>query len=55
MLSSVGSWIFVGTAIVLLALAASLGGEVIVLTLVAALLMPIVLIVLAGEIGRRSS
>jgi BASS family bile acid:Na+ symporter len=88
-LSSVGSWIFVGTALVLLAgllsgylaasgrpardrnvwalasgqrniaaalvVAASLGGEVIVLTLVAALLVPIVLIVLAGEIGRRSS
>jgi predicted Na+-dependent transporter len=87
-LSSLGSWIFVGTAVVLLAalasgylasagrpgsdrnvwalatgqrnisaalvVAASLGGEVIVLTLVAALLIPIVLIVLAGELGRRA-
>jgi predicted Na+-dependent transporter len=87
-LGSVGSWIFVGTAIVLvtgyvaglvagagrtaadrtllglasaqrnisaaLVIAASLGGDTIVRTLVAALVIPIVLIVLAGELGRRS-
>jgi predicted Na+-dependent transporter len=88
-LASLGSWIFVGTAILLVAalasgylaasgrpgsdrnvwalatgqrniaaalvVAASLGSEVIVLTLVAALLIPIVLITLAGELGRRAS
>jgi BASS family bile acid:Na+ symporter len=87
-LDSLGSWIFVGTALVLLVglvsgylasagrprrdrnvwalatgqrniaaalvVATSLGSEVVVLTLVAALLVPILLIVLAGEIGRRS-
>jgi predicted Na+-dependent transporter len=87
-LGSVGSWIFVGTAVVLvtgyvaglvagagrppadrtllgfataqrnisaaLVIAASLGPDTIVRTLVAALVIPIVLIVLAGELGRRS-
>ena len=86
-LGAVGSWIFVGTAIILAAglltgylaglgrpsgdrtitalataqrniaaaivVAASLGGDVIVLTLVGALVIPIVLIVLAGELGKR--
>ena len=33
--------------------AASLGGDAIVLTLVGALVIPIVLIVLAGELGKR--
>ncbi len=84
---AIGSWIFVGIAIVLVAglaagyvagigrsrrdmivlglataqrniaaalvVAASLSGEVIVLTMVGALVIPIVLIVLAGELGRR--
>jgi BASS family bile acid:Na+ symporter len=84
---AIGSWIFVGVAIVLVAglgfgylagigrsgrdmtvlslataqrniaaalvVAASLSGEVIVLTMVGALVIPIVLIVLAGELGRR--
>ncbi len=88
-LGSIGSWIFVGTAIVLAAglltgylaawgrprgdavvsalatgqrnlaaavvIAFSLGGDVPVLTLVGALVIPIVLIVLAGEIGRRTT
>lgn len=36
-----------------LVVAASIGSDVIVLTLVAALVLPIVLIVLAGEIGKR--
>ncbi len=89
-LGSVGSWIFVGTAIVLatgygagalagavagpaadrtllglataqrnisaaLVIAASLGPDTVVRTLVAALVIPIVLIVLAGEMGRRSA
>lgn len=88
-LGSVGSWIFVGTAVVLLAggaggwlagagrspsdrtvlglataqrnisaalvVAASLGGETVVRTLVAALVIPVVLIVVAGELGRRST
>ena len=86
-LGAVGSWIFVGTAIILAAglltgylaglgrpsgdrtitalataqrniaaaivVAASLGGDVLVLTLVGALVIPIVLIVLAGEVGKR--
>lgn len=84
---SIGSWIFVGTAIVLaiglaagylaglgrsagdrsvaamataqrniaaaIVVATSLSPDVIVLTLVGALVIPIVLIVLAGELGRR--
>lgn len=84
---SVGSWIFVGTVIVIvtglvagwfggvrqppsrrlvlglgtaqrnisaaLVIAASLGADVVVRTLVAALALPILLIVLSGEIGRR--
>jgi predicted Na+-dependent transporter len=84
---AIGSWIFIGTAIVLAAglfagylagtgrsrgdahvaalataqrnisaaivVAVSLGGDVIVLTLVGALVIPIVLIALAGELGRR--
>ncbi|WP_141015464.1 bile acid:sodium symporter family protein [Nocardioides sambongensis] len=88
-LGSVGSWIFIGTAIVIVAglaagwlasagrpagdrtvlglggaqrnisaalvIAASLGGDVVVLTLVAAIVLPIVLIVTAGEIGKRSA
>ena len=88
-LGSLGSWVFVGTAIVLvvglgagylagagrtasdrqvlalataqrnisaaLVVAASLGGDVIVRTLVAALVIPVVLLPLAGEIGRRTS
>lgn len=88
-LASLGSWIFVGTAVLLVAalasgylaargrpgsdrnvwalatgqrniaaalvVAASLGSDVIVLTLVAALVIPIVLIALAGELGRRAS
>ncbi len=86
-LGAIGSWIFIGTALVLLAglaagyvagygrsksdmtvtglataqrniaaalvVAASLGGDTIVLTLVGALVIPIVLIVLAGELGKR--
>lgn len=86
-LGAIGSWIFVGVAIVLAAgllfgylagvgrsrsdmtilglataqrniaaamvVAASLSGDVIVLTMVGALVIPIVLIVLAGELGRR--
>lgn len=86
-LGAVGSWIFIGTAIILAAglltgylaglgrpsgdrtitalasaqrnisaaivVAASLGGDVLVLTLVGALVIPIVLIVLAGEVGKR--
>jgi len=87
-LGSVGSWIFAGTALVLVAgfavgwlvgagrpadrtllglataqrnisaalvIAASLGTDTTVRTLVAALVIPIVLIVAAGEIGRRSA
>jgi len=88
-LGSIGSWIFIGTAIVLvvalaagwlagfgrpagdrlvvalgtaqrniaaaIVVATSLGGDVIVFTLVGALVIPIVLIVLAGEIGRRTA
>ena len=84
---AIGSWIFVGVAIVLVAglavgylsgigrsgsdrtvlglataqrniaaalvVAASLSGDVVVLTLVGALVIPIVLIVLAGELGKR--
>ncbi len=84
---ALGSWIFVGVAIVLVAglafgylagfgrsqgdmvllglataqrniaaamvVAASLSGDVIVLTMVGALVIPIVLIVLAGELGKR--
>ncbi len=84
---SIGSWVFLGTALVLLAglvagrlaavgsasadrtvlslataqrnvsaalvVAASLGTETVVRTLVAALVIPVVLIVLAGELGRR--
>ncbi len=86
-LGAIGSWIFVGVAVVLVAglafgsltgigrsgsdkvvlglataqrniaaalvVAASLGGDVIVLTMVGALVIPIVLIVLAGELGKR--
>ena len=86
-LGAIGSWIFIGTAIILVAglvfgylagygrskgdmavtalasaqrniaaaivVAVSLGGDVIVLTLVGALVIPIVLIVLAGELGKR--
>jgi BASS family bile acid:Na+ symporter len=86
-LGAIGSWVFIGTAIVLAAglvfgylagigrsggdmrvtalasaqrnisasivVAASLGADVVVLTLVAALVIPIVLIVLAGEFGKR--
>ena len=85
-LGAIGSWIFIGTAIILAAgiisgyiagtgrsrgdmtitalataqrniaaaivVAASLGGDVVVLTLVGALVIPIVLIVLAGELGK---
>jgi len=84
---AVGSWIFIGTAIILVAglavgyiagygrsrsdmtvlalataqrniaaalvVAASLSGEIIVLTMVGALVIPVVLIVLAGELGKR--
>jgi predicted Na+-dependent transporter len=87
-LGSIGSWIFIGTAIVLAAgllagyvaglgrpsgdqtvialgsaqrniaaaivVATSLSSDVIVMTLVGALVIPIVLIVLAGELGKRS-
>jgi BASS family bile acid:Na+ symporter len=86
-LGAVGTWIFVGTAIVLvvglgagylagfgrssrdmivtglataqrniaaaIVVAASLGGDTIVLTMVGALIIPIALIVIAGELGRR--
>ncbi len=86
-LGSIGSWVFVGTAVVLVAgagagwlagagrpssdrtvlglataqrnisaalvIAASLGGETVVRTLVAALVIPVVLIAVAGELGRR--
>lgn len=86
-LGSIGSWIFIGTAIVLAAgllagylaglgrpagdrtvtalasaqrniaaaivVATSLSADVIVMTLVGALVIPIVLIVLAGEFGKR--
>jgi len=86
-LGAIGTWIFIGTALVLVAglaagyvagygrsksdmtvtslataqrniaaalvVAASLGGDTIVLTLVGALVIPIVLIVLAGELGKR--
>jgi BASS family bile acid:Na+ symporter len=86
-LGAIGSWIFLGVAIVLVAglvfgfitgvgrsrsdmivlslataqrniaaalvVAASLSGDVIVLTMVGALVIPIVLIVLAGEVGKR--
>jgi BASS family bile acid:Na+ symporter len=88
-IGAIGSWIFIGTAVVLLAglisgylagvgrsqrdrtvlgfataqrnisaaivVATSLGGNVIVLTLVGALVIPIVLIILAAELGRRLS
>jgi predicted Na+-dependent transporter len=88
-IGAIGSWIFVGTAIVLAAgllvgyvaawgrprgdavvsalatgqrnlaaavvIAFSLGGDVVVLTLVGALVIPIVLILLAGELGRRTA
>lgn len=88
-LGSIGSWIFVGLAIVLvvgllagwlagvgrpssertllglatanrnfaaaLVIAASIGGDVVIYTLVGALTIPVVLIVLAGQIGRRSA
>jgi predicted Na+-dependent transporter len=87
-LGSVGSWVFVGTLLVLavgfgagwlagtgrvasdrpllglgtaqrnvsaaLVIAASIGGDAMVRTLVAALVVPIVLIVVAGEIGKHS-
>ncbi len=88
-LGAVGTWIFIGTAIVLVAglvaghlaglgrapgdrsvtalataqrniaaaivVAVSVGGDAVVLTLVGALVIPIVLIVLAGELGRRAA
>jgi predicted Na+-dependent transporter len=88
-LGSVGSWVFVGTLLVLgsgflagwlaaagrqrsdrrllglgaaqrnvsaaLVVAASIGGDTAVRTLVAAVVVPVVLIVAAGELGRRSS
>ena len=88
-LGAIGSWIFVGIAIVLVAglvagylagfgrsgsdmvvlglataqrniaaalvVAASLGGDVVVLTMVGALVIPVVLIIVAGEIGKRVS
>ena len=86
---AIGSWIFIGTAIILVAglatgylagvgrsgsdrtvlglataqrnisaaivVASSLGGDVIVLTLVGALVIPIGLIILAAELGKRSA
>ncbi len=86
--ASIGSWLFVGVAVVLLValltgywtgvgrgrsdrivlslataqrnisaaivVAAPLGGDVVVRTLVGALVIPVVLIVLAGEVGRRA-
>ena len=86
-LGAIGSWIFVGIAIVLVAglvagylagfgrsgsdmivlglataqrniaaalvVAASLSGDVVVLTMVGALVIPVVLIAIAGEIGKR--
>ena len=86
-LGAVGTWLFIGVAMVLVAglaagylaghgrsqgdmvvtglataqrniaaalvVAASIGGDVIVLTMVGALVIPIVLIVLAGELGKR--
>ena len=86
-IGAIGSWVFVGTAIVLavgllagylaglgrpgtttrvtmlgtaqrnisaaLVVASSLGGDVTVLAMVAGILIPVVLIVLAGEFGRR--
>ena len=89
LLGAIGSWIFVGTAILLAAglisgyvagvgrsrgdmtvtalataqrniaaaivVATSLSGDVLVLTLVGALVIPIVLIVLAGELGKAAS
>jgi bile acid:Na+ symporter, BASS family len=88
-LGSVGSWIFVGTLVVVvvglaagwlaatgrasgartvlalaaaqrnisaaLVIAVSLGGDVLVRTLVAALVVPVVLIVLAAELGKRGA
>mgnify|MGYP001816527919 CR=1 FL=1 len=88
-LGAIGSWIFVGIAIVLVAglvagylagfgrsgsdmvvlglataqrniaaalvVAASLSGDVVVLTMVGALVIPVVLIALAGEIGKRTA
>jgi len=88
-LGAIGTWIFIGTALVLVAglaagylagygrskgdmvvtglataqrniaaalvVAASLGGDTIVMTMVGALVIPIVLIVLAGELGKRMS
>lgn len=85
-LGSIGTWIFVGTGLVLVAglvagwlagwsqpgervllglataqrniaaalvVASSLGGDTLLYTLVGALVIPVVLIVLAGEVGRR--
>jgi predicted Na+-dependent transporter len=86
---SIGSWVFLGTALVVVAglgagrlaaagsasaegtvmslataqrnvsaalvVAASLGTDTVVRTLVAALVIPVVLIVLAGELGRRAA
>jgi len=86
-IGAIGSWIFIGTAVVLvtglvsgylagfgrsqsdmtvtglataqrniaaaIVVAASLSGDVVVLTLVGALVIPVVLIVLAGELGKR--
>ena len=88
-LGAIGSWVFIGIAIVLvgglafgyvagfgrsrsdmvvlslataqrniaaaLVVAASLSGDVVVLTMVGALVIPIVLIALAGELGRRAA
>jgi BASS family bile acid:Na+ symporter len=88
-IGAIGSWVFVGIAIVLLSglvfgylagfgrsrsdmvvlslataqrniaaalvVAASLSGDVVVLTMVGALVIPVVLIALAGELGRRAA
>jgi len=87
-LGAIGTWIFVGTALVLvtgllagwlagwsrptdrpllglataqrniaaaLVVASSIGGDTLLYTLVGALVIPIVLIVLAGEMGRRDA
>jgi predicted Na+-dependent transporter len=86
-IGAIGTWLFVGTAVVLvtglvsgylagygrsksdmtllglataqrniaaaIVVAASLGGDVVVLTMVGAIIIPIVLIVVAGELGKR--
>ena len=88
-IGGIGTWIFIGTAVILLVglaagyvagygrsdgdmtvtglataqrniaaalvVAASLGGDAIVLTMVGALIIPIALIVVAGELGRRAA